>query len=246
MPQIGFGGFQTWKGRLREACVLRAASAITAASAPTIDRLRALGLKAQRIPLGVDLNRWPPRHPLGRRRDRPAQLIHVASLNRVKDQSTLLRALAALEHAGVHFDMHIVGEDTLHGTIHRLSRDLGIAPRIQFHGFLTQRQLRPLIETADLLLMTSRHETGPVVLLEAAIAGVPTVGTAVGHLIEWAPDAAMTVPIGDFATLAVAIRRLLDDDGLRLSIARAALARATREDADFTAQCFRELYQSVA
>lgn len=246
LPQIGFGGFQTWRGRLREACVLRAASAITAASAPTIERLLALGLQAQRIPLGVDLKRWPPRHPVPRSIDRPAKLIHVASLNPVKDQSTLLRALAALQIAGVGFEMHMVGEDTLHGAIQRLSRDLGISQCIHFHGFLSQRQLRPLVEAADLMLLTSQHETGPVVLLEAALAGVPTVGTAVGHLIEWAPDAAIAVPIGDCAALAGAIGRLLADDELRLRIARAALSRAILEDADFTARRFHDLYRSVA
>ncbi len=246
LPQIKFGGFQTWRGRLREAWVLRAASAISAASAPTIDTLTGLGIKARRVPLGVDLKRWPPRHPQRRRVDRPAQLIHVASLNPVKDQSTLLLALAALLRAQVDFEMHMVGEDTLQGAIHRMSRDLGISQRIRFHGFLTQSQLRPLVEAADLMLLTSRHETGPVVLLEAAVAGVPTVGTAVGHLAEWAPDAAIAVPIGDSAALAAAIQRLLADEDLRLHVARAAQLRATREDADFTARHFQILYRSVA
>lgn len=246
LPQINFGGFQTWRSRLREAWVLRAASAISAASAPTIDKLTSLGLKAQRVPLGVDLQRWPPRHPVRRCVDRPARLIHVASLNPVKDQTTLLRALAALLQAGVDFEMHIVGEDTLNGVIHRLSHDLGVSQRVRFHGFLTQRQLRPLVEAADLMILTSLHETGPVALLEAAIAGVPTVGTAVGHLVEWAPDAAITVPIGDYAALAASIQRLLANDDLRLRIARAALFRATREDADFTAQQFQNLYRCVA
>src|SRR5271154_3733016 len=92
MPEIGFGGMQTWKGRLREPAVLRGASCVTAASAPVIDALAELGLTAQRVPLGVDLKGWPPREPVRRHRSKPAKLIHVASLNRVKDQSTLLRA----------------------------------------------------------------------------------------------------------------------------------------------------------
>jgi glycosyltransferase involved in cell wall biosynthesis len=246
MPQIGFGGFQTWRGRLREACVLRAARAITAASEPTLAMLRSMGFTPERVPLGVDLKRWPPRDPVRRSTDRPARLIHIASLNRVKDQSTLLLALAALQRAGVNFEMHMVGEDTLQGFVQQQSRDLGVAARIQFHGFLTQRQLRPLVEAADLMILTSRHETGPVVLLEAAVAGVPTVGTAVGHLVEWAPDAAMVTPLGDGAALAGAIGRLLGDEDLRMAVARAAKVRATREDADYTARRFAALYQSVA
>ena len=246
LPEIGFGGSQTWRGRLREAWVLRAASAITAASAPTIEKLLSMGFNAQRVPLGVDLKRWPPRDPVQRSAARPAKLIHVASLNRVKDQATLLRALAALQQEGRNFQLDVVGEDTLHGAIQAQAHGLGVTPRIRFHGFLTQRQLRPLLEAADLMILTSRHETGPVVLLEAAIAGVPTVGTAVGHLVEWASDAALAVPVGDWVALGDAIGRLLDDDELRLRVARAAQARATSEDADYTALRFQALYQSVA
>ncbi len=239
---IGYGGRRKWKGRLREACVLRGADVITAASAPIIDALQALGLEAQRVPLGVDLRAWPPRAPRGRRAG-PARLIHVASLNRVKDQSTLLRALAALRDAGLEFRMDIVGVDTLQGEMQRLAHRLGLEHRVHFLGFKTQRELRPLMEAADLLVMSSRHEAGPLVLLEAAVAGVPTVGTAVGHLVEWSPSAACVVPVGDWAALAGAIRHVLADESLRLQLAGAAQHRALLEDADGTARLFEALYQ---
>ncbi|MEO8997724.1 MAG: glycosyltransferase family 4 protein, partial [Rhodanobacter sp.] len=156
---IDYGGRRKWKGRLREAWVLRGADAITAASAPIIDSLQALGLKAQRVPLGVDLQAWPPLAPR-ERRAKQARLIHVASLNRVKDQPTLLRALAALVEAGLAFEMDIVGEDTLQGEMQRLARQLGLEHHVRFHGFKTQRELRPMMESADLLVMSSLHEAG--------------------------------------------------------------------------------------
>jgi len=170
-------------------------------------------------------------------------LIHVASLNRVKDQSTLLHALADLVKSGLRFEMDVVGEDTLNGEIQALANQLGLSGRVRFQGFLTQRQLRPLLEAADLMVHSSRHEAGPLVVLEAAVTGVPTVGTMVGHIAEWAPDAALSAPVGDWSRLAVAIRRMLEDEELRMSIAREALKRAVREDADHTAERFHELYK---
>jgi glycosyltransferase involved in cell wall biosynthesis len=98
---------------------------------------------------------------------------------------------------------------------------------------------------ADLLLMSSRHEAGPFALLEAAIAGVPTVGTAVGHLIEWAPVATRTAPPGDAERLADAIGEVLADEELRLRLAWAAQRRAMQEDADHTARAFEALYLSM-
>jgi glycosyltransferase involved in cell wall biosynthesis len=241
LHEIGYGGRQKWKGRLREAAVLRATQAITAASAPIIDSLRALGLGARRVPLGVDQRAWPPLAPR-RRGAGQARLIHVASLNRVKDQSTLLRALAALAETGLDFQMDIVGVDTLQGEMDWLARQLGLERHVRFLGFKTQRELRPIMESADLLVMSSLHEAGPLVLLEAAVAGVPTVGTAVGHIAEWAPSAALAVPVGDWAALAKAIHRVLVDEELRLRLAEAAQRQAMMEDADYTAQTFEKLY----
>ncbi len=241
LHSIDYGGRRLWKGRLREAVILRGADVITAASAPIIDSLHALGLKAQRVSLGVDLRAWPLLAPR-ERSAKPARLIHVASLNRVKDQPTLLRALAALAETGLEFEMDIVGVDTLEGEMQQLARQLGLEHHVRFLGFKTQRELRPLMESADLLVMSSLHEAGPLVLLEAAVAGVPAVGTAVGHFAEWSPSAALAVPVKDWDALAKGIHQVLADEGLRLRLAREAQRRATLEDADHTAQAFQALY----
>lgn len=241
---IGYGGRQKWKGRLREAVILRCAGIVTAASAPIIDSLRMLGIDAERVPLGVDLQAWPPLEPRPRNAT-PARLIHVASLNRVKDQSTLLQALALLARTGLVFEMDIVGVDTLQGEMERLARQLGLERHVRFLGFKTQRELRPIMATADLLVMSSLHEAGPLVLLEAALAGVPTVGTAVGHIAEWAPFAALAVPTEDYAALAGAIHQVLVDEPLRLELAQRAQHRAMLEDADYTVRAFAALYSRL-
>lgn len=244
MRDIGYGGRLSWKGRLRERLALRGADAVTATSTPVVELLHALGVQAQRVPLGVDLRKWPPLAPR-LRSNGPARLVHIASLNRVKDQATLLHALARLAKTGVEFEMDIVGTDTLQGATTKLARELELDSRIRFLGFRTQRELRPIMESADLLVMSSRHEAGPFVLLEAAVAGVPTVGTTVGHIAEWAPSAALAVPVGNPERLADAIHTLLADEALRLRVARAAQCRALSEDADYTAQSFEALYQRL-
>jgi glycosyltransferase involved in cell wall biosynthesis len=68
------------------------------------------------------------------------------------------------------------------------------------------------------------------------------VGTAVGHVAEYAPEAAIAVPRRDAGALAAAILRLAGDEELRLRLAHAAHARALAEDADFTAAAFLDLY----
>jgi len=85
-----------------------------------------------------------------------------------------------------------------------------------------------------------------VAMLEAAVAGVPTVGTAVGHIREWSPAAAACAPVGDWARLSKIISQLIEDDDLRLRIAREARQRAVREDANYTAECFQTLYATCS
>ena len=94
--------------------------------------------------------------------------------------------------------------------------------------------------------MSSHHETGPLVVLEAAVAGVPTVGTCVGHIAEWAPKAAIAVPVADPGALARAIALVLADEELRLRLAREAAKLATLEDADHTARAFEDIYARLS
>jgi glycosyltransferase involved in cell wall biosynthesis len=242
LQQIHYGGRLRASGRVREAVVLRGASAVTAASEPILAELAALGVQGRRVPLGVDLETWPPREPAARNTGAPARLIHAASLNGVKDQPTLLRALALLAADGVQFNVDIVGGDTLGGRMQALAQELKLAPRITFHGFRTHAQLYRLFERADINLVSSLHEAGPLVVLEAAALGVPTAGTDVGHVAEWAPDAASAAKPGDAPALAAAIRRLLDDEPLRLRIATEARLRSLLNDADHTAVEFERLY----
>jgi glycosyltransferase involved in cell wall biosynthesis len=242
LPAIAYGGRLTWRGRLREATVLRAATQVTAASGPMITALAALGVVAHRVPLGVDLEVWPPRQPVRRSALTRARLIHVASLNRVKDQPTLLRALAALLESGLDFEAHLVGEDTLGGEIQAFAEHLGLTPRVKFHGFLPQRSLRPLMEASDVMMLSSRHEAGPLALHEAAVVGVPTVGTAVGQIADWAPQAALAAPVGEARMLARHAAALLGDEELRLRVAHQAWNLALRENADHTARAFEAIY----
>ena len=204
-----------------------------------------LGYGTVRLPLGADRAAWPARPPRARDPSQPARLLHVASLNRVKDQPTLLRGAARLAHEGVPFSLDVVGVDTLDGEIQRTAVSLGLSDRVIFHGFLPQAELHPLVERADLLLMSSRHEAGPIVVLEAALTGVPTVGTAVGHIAEWQPEAAVAVSVGDPEALARETAALLADDERRTRIAAAAQRRAMTEDADWTARQVLAIYAAL-
>jgi glycosyltransferase involved in cell wall biosynthesis len=245
LPDIGYGGRLNLRGRACVWACMRGADISTGASTQMVALAEKLGYRLRRLPLGVDTGTWPPRPPRPRGAGRMARLVHVASLNPVKDQSTLLHALAMLasDHVGFHLDL--IGEDTVSGKIHLLAKQLGIERQITIHGFLTQDRVRPLVENADVMVMSSRQEAGPIAMLEAAMVGVPTVGTAVGHIAEWAPDAAVACAVADPTALAGALGELLGNEARRMQIANAARARALCENADVTAARINALYEEV-
>lgn len=246
LKDIGYGARLTPGGRVSVGLALAGARRVVVQSDWMADLARPFGVEAIRIPFGVALDRWPAAAPRPRTVGAPLRLVHVANLNRVKDQETLLQAMVLLRERGVDFRLDVVGEDTLGGAVQRRCEALGLADVVTFHGFMPHAATRPWVEGADIMLVSSRHEAGPLVVLEAAVAGLPTVGTRVGHIADWAPDAAVAVPVADPRGLAEAIARLAADEAERLRLARAAQALALAEDADFTAARMRSLYREIA
>jgi glycosyltransferase involved in cell wall biosynthesis len=246
MSDIGYGARLTRRGRLLVDLALRGATRIVVPSRTAARHARAFGLEAQVIPYGVALDLWPPRRPVARSARAPIRLLHVATLNRVKDQATLLRGVAYARDRGLDFRLDIVGEDTLGGDVQRQCASLGLADRTRFHGFLMHGQLRPIVEASDVALFSSKHETVPIAALEAAVLGVPTVGSDVGQIADWAPRAAIAVPVGDSCALGEAILKLASDESLRLRLATAAQEWVLANDADVFAARTDALYVELA
>jgi glycosyltransferase involved in cell wall biosynthesis len=90
------------------------------------------------------------------------------------------------------------------------ARVRGVADRLVLTGRLpaADRYLKAL----DVLVLSSRTEGTPMILLEAMAAGVPIVSTAVGGVPDVVgPDEAALVPAGDATALGVAVSRTLED-----------------------------------
>ncbi len=170
------------------------------------------------------------------------RLLQVASLSRVKNQQLAIDAVALLsQRVDVHLDL--VGEDTLGGQLQESARELELADRVTFHGFLPQDELPRLFASADLYVQTSLHEAAGVSVLEAAACGVPVIGTRAGYVADWTPDRAVAIDDPSAETFARAIEELLADADRRRELASSARAWTAEHDADRTASEFERLYQ---
>lgn len=269
LPEIGYGNQLRWSHRLTVSLTLRLAVAVTAASEYSLRPVLQRRTDARCITLGVDTDLfYPSVHSSVHSSDAsktslpgascdsrsqpgmtfrtpdngPLRLLHVASLNRVKDQPTLLRALPLIRQAAPNIHLDVVGVDTLDGAMQSLARELDLVDCVTFHGFLPSVRVADLARRSHLLLQSSRYDAAPVAVLEAGACAVPTVGTNVGHVADLAPRAARAVPVADPEAMSRAAIDLLLDAEARADMGQNALSFARARNADWTASQFEKLY----
>jgi glycosyltransferase involved in cell wall biosynthesis len=243
LPTIHYGGMRTLRSRIIVSATLRSASAVSAPSMYVTRSATGFRHDIQWLPTGVDTTIF--RGPIKRTCGTPWRLIHVAGLNEVKNQETLLRAVQQVANVCPHIVLDCIGVDTLNGRVQALARDLGIADIVRFHGVLTVDKIVPFYQNAHLFVQSSLHESMGAAVLEASAAGVPTVGTNVGIVAEMAPRAAVAVPVNDHGALAKAIVELLENSPRREALALAAQDFACTYDADWTVAQFDGLYRRL-
>jgi glycosyltransferase involved in cell wall biosynthesis len=157
---------------------------------------------------------------------RDAQVIvNVASLTPVKDHALLIRAFAHLKKDNAKATLLLVGDGPLRGDLEELSREVGCRDSIVFAG---ERIDGPeIIAACDVFCISSSAEGTSIAVLETMARGCPMVLTAVGGNVDLVQDGidGILVPHGDPVVLAGAIKTILNDRGLAMGLAEAALGK---------------------
>ncbi len=118
--------------------------------------------------LGVDgADRWAPPSPMGEGDHRRFCLLSVGRLHPVKDYAFLIQACAALRDQGVDFLCWIVGEGPERPALENQIAAFGLQGRVYLIGHVPRNDLPGYYRYADLVVMTSKSEGIPVVLMEA-------------------------------------------------------------------------------
>jgi len=242
LPDISYGSQLRARQRLAMRVTTRLATQVTVCSQYQARLAAAHGCSARTIPLGINTSAFVP---AARDEGPPWRLLHVASLNAVKDHDTLLRAFQRLLQSGVDAHLDVVGEDTMAGAASRLADQLGIATRVCFLGFKSSDDLIPIYQRSHLLVLSSRHEAAGAVVLEAAATGVPIVGTSVGYIADWSPEQAVAVPTQNPTALASAILDLLKDRDRRERLTTLARRWTLAHDAEWTSREFDHVYDTL-
>jgi len=179
-----------------------------------------------------------------RRQSGTFRIVQVASLSRVKNQRLLIDALPIVREK-IDARLDLVGEDTLGGELQKHAGKIGVGAHVTFHGFLPQPRVLDILMRSDLYVQSSLHEAAGVSVLEAAAAGVPTLGTLAGYVADWSPMKAMALGDAIPESLADAILTLHADPDRRRSMAALARTFSIAHDATWSAAQFDKLYRSL-
>lgn len=148
-----------------------------------------------------------------------ADLVNVGEFRRIKGTDVLIDAVARLHRAGRPVTLAIAGDGEEGEALRRQVARLGLTDSVRFLGHVPARQA---FAFGRLLVVPSRADSLPYVVIEAGGAGIPMVASAVGGIPEiFGPGAASLVPPEDADRLAAAIAAALDDP----AAARAAADR---------------------
>lgn len=213
-----------------ERTALACADLIVATSPATAALLAGeLGVAPERIvvaPPGTDPKPLAPGSGVAAPR-----LVSVGAVVPRKDHGLLIEALAGL--ADRRWRLDLVGSlDRAPGHVAALRArlaDLALDDRVTLHGELAEAELETLWRDADLYVASSRHEGYGMAVAEAVARGLPVVTTDAGAVGGWLErTAALVVASGDGRALREALRRVLDEVGLREALRAGAVAARAR------------------
>jgi glycosyltransferase involved in cell wall biosynthesis len=159
--------------------------------------------------------------------------VTVGRLALCKGHKHALAAMRKAIDAGVSLRYSIVGDGPDRASIEADVRRFGLADHVSMLGTMGEAKIAELLTGADVFLLSSIGigEASPVAVMEAMATGVAVVCSRIGGTPDMITDGVdgLLVDQGDEAGLSSALRRLHDDDGLRLRLSDAARARAVRQ-----------------
>ena len=200
------------------------------------DDLLARGLAPQRVRVshcGID-------HPdldVDTDSPRPPRVAYLGRLEPYKNIDVMLRAMARLGDRFPNAEILVIGRGSARDELAALAKELGIADRTRFTGFITDEERNQLLLSARVCVCPSEKEGWGLTVIESNATGTPVVATD-------APGLRDSVRHGETGFLAETrsveafadrIGELLSDDDLATRLSREAFAWSKRFDWDTAA-----------
>lgn len=116
---------------------------------------------------------------------------YVGRINKNKNLSIMLRALARLKQENIIFTLHVVGgykDNYYKREVNTILNENELSQQVIFYGWQTQEQILQVHERCRIFVLPSQQETMPVVVGEAMALGKVVIASNVGAVSEMVTD----------------------------------------------------------
>lgn len=214
-----------------------------------------IGIQPATISNGIDLQTFFPASPsdvgpatrqkLNLPADAPI-ILHVGRLDLEKHVDRLILACApALRTTSAH--LLIVGDGCQKERLISLTRELGIADRVHFAGFIARANLPEIYRLATIFVNASEIEAQGIVLLEAAASELPIVAvnsTCIPEIVHDRVNGFLAEP-GDLDTMSAGIMNLLSNPRKARMMGREGRFLAEEHDIQQSWSLYEKLYREL-
>ncbi len=217
------------------------------ASSQGAERLRRLGVSADRIEVALQSADLAAVAPAPSRRDGPVRVLSVGRLVPDKNLGLLVDAFADAGFAEGEAELVIAGTGPLEAELGERIASSGAPARLA--GAFAPADLPTLYADAHAFALVSSYEPFGVTLREAAAAGLPLLASeragAVGDVAVLGENALVVDPASR-EQVASALRRLVRDPELRARLAEGSLAVSRRHPLEADAEAWERAAGSAA
>jgi glycosyltransferase involved in cell wall biosynthesis len=116
---------------------------------------------------------------------------YVGRINKNKNLSIVLLALARLKKESIDFTLHVVGgykDNYYEEEVNTIVNENDLSGQVIFYGWQTQEQILQVHEKCRIFVLPSQQETMPVVVGEAMALGKVVIASNVGAVSEMVTD----------------------------------------------------------
>jgi glycosyltransferase involved in cell wall biosynthesis len=178
--------------------------------------------KARMVRNGIDSSRFSHSRAVV-----PGRIVMVARFANPKRHALAVEAFAELAPRDAAAELWFVGDGPLRAQAEALAAMLGVSDRVQFLG--RRDDVPQILASAACALLTTAYEACPLSVLEAMMAGVPTVATRVGGMDELLDGECGLVVEPTATAIAEALAGLLGDPEIAERMGKFARERALEE-----------------
>jgi len=165
-----------------------------------------------------------------------------------KRLDTLIHAIKLLRDEGINnYTVVIAGDGPIRSQIMNLSEKQGLGGIISFSGWISRETLSLYYEAADVFVLTSDYESGPISLLEAMSYGDAIISSKIQGFPSLMRDGfdGLLFQVGDYHALSYCLKELLDNPTMRLRLSTSARSFAERFDWKCVAEETVSLYAKL-